>query len=230
MNRQERMSQLADEWHGCKRCELHKTRNRIVFGEGNPEADILVIGEGPGAEEDRTGRPFIGPAGEVLSGFTEAMSLDRDADMFVTNVVCCRPTIESVDDRTGQLKIDNRQPSKDERLACNPRLLEIIYIVDPMIIITLGRVPYQVLFGRVPKMESLRGRIQTFRMEGRYTTIKYPVMPIYHTAYLLRTHDKRPEGPWGKTMKDWVKVCDVIDYLREAYYGIERPKREEVHG
>jgi DNA polymerase len=230
MNRRARISSLAEEWDGCTRCGLHRTRNQLVFGEGNPEADILVIGEGPGAEEDHTGRPFIGAAGEVLSGFTGAVGLERSRDLYVTNVVCCRPTQESIDERTGKLKIDNRPPSKEERQSCYPRLLETIYIVDPLIIVTLGRVPYQTLFGRVPKMEALRGRIQTFRMPGRYTTIKYPVLPIYHTAYLLRTHDKRPEGPWGKTMEDWVKLCAVIDYLRQAYYGIERPKREKKRG
>jgi DNA polymerase len=230
MNRRERIKELAGEWVGCKRCELHRTRNRLVFGEGNPEADILIIGEAPGEEEDRTGRPFVGPAGEVLNGFLNSMSLSREHDVFVTNTVCCRPTQEDVDERTGKIKVDNRQPSKDERTACNPRLKEIIYLVDPILIITLGRVPYQVLFGRVPKMESLRGRIQTFRMQGRKVEIKYPVMPLYHTAYLLRTHDKRTEGPWGKTAKDWVKVCNVIDYLREAYYGVERPDREDMNG
>lgn len=230
MNARERIRDLASEWVGCKRCELHKTRNRLVFGEGNPEADLLVIGEAPGEEEDRTGRPFVGEAGGVLNGFIESVSISRESDIFMTNTVCCRPIQEIEDNRTGRTKIDNRQPSRDERIACSSRLNEIIYIVDPILIITLGRVPYQVLFGRAPKMEALRGHIQTLRMQGRLGEIKYPVMPMYHTAYLLRTHDKRVEGPWGKTSEDWVKVCNVLDYLREAYYGVERPKRKNMNG
>lgn len=230
MNSRQRISELASQWVNCKRCDLHHTRNRVVFGEGNPDADILVIGEAPGAEEDLHGRPFVGEAGKILDGFTEAVGLDREHDLFVTNAVCCRPTLEDIDERTGKPRIDNRQPNKEERKGCNPRLLETIYLVDPLLIITLGRVPFQVLFGRVPKMEALRGRMQTLHFQGRNTEILYPVMPMYHTAYLLRTHDKREEGPWGRTMKDWVRVCNVIDHLREAYYGVERPKREEING
>jgi len=228
MNKREKLQELEHHWEDCRRCELCRTRNNIVFGEGNPEADILVIGEAPGEYEDVKGRPFIGPAGEVLDGFIDAMSLNRQTDLYVTNSVCCRPTVAGEDERTGQVRIDNRQPSKDERLSCKPRLLETIYIIDPMLIVTLGRVPYQVLFGKVPKIESLRGNTQTLRIQGRHAEIKYPVVPLYHTAYLLRTHDKRAEGPWGKTMVDWVKICNVIDHLREVYYGMERPNRENV--
>jgi uracil-DNA glycosylase len=227
MNKKEKLAKLEEHWDDCRRCELCRTRNNIVFGEGNPEADIVVVGEAPGEQEDVRGRPFIGPAGGVLDVFVDAVSLSRTADLYVTNTVCCRPTAPVEDERTGEVRIENRQPNKDERLSCKPRLLETIYTIDPMLIITLGKVPYQVLFGKAPKMESLRGNMQTLHMQGRNTEIRYPVMPLYHTAYLLRTHDKRSEGPWGRTMADWVKVCNVIDHLREVYYGTERPNREE---
>lgn len=228
MNKKERLEELEEAWDGCRRCELCRTRNNIVFGEGNPSADILIVGEAPGEHEDTLGRPFVGPAGDVLDGFLTSMSLNMGSDIYVTNVVACRPTAAVEDEQTGQIRIENRQPSKDERNSCKPRLLETIYIVDPMLIIALGRVPFQVLLGRAPKMESMRGSMQTFRMQGRYTRIKYPVMPLYHTAYLLRTFDKRTSGPWGKTMADWVKICNVIDHLREVYYGTERPNREDL--
>jgi uracil-DNA glycosylase family 4 len=229
MNKRERLEELEERWSDCRRCDLCNTRHNIVFGEGNPDADILVIGEAPGETEDGRGRPFVGPAGEVLNGFVDALSLDRNVDLFVTNTVACRPTLASEDERTGEIRIDNRPPSKDERMSCLPRLKNILYIVDPLLIITLGRVPYQVLFGKVPKMDSVRGNVQTFRTQGLYTEIKYPVMPMYHTAFLLRTHDKREEGPWGKTMADWLKVCNVIDHLREVYYGTPRPNREDIN-
>jgi uracil-DNA glycosylase len=230
MNKKERLEELEKQWADCRKCSLCRTRNNIVFGEGSPKADILAIGEAPGEMEDLQGRPFVGPAGEVLDGFVNTLALNRATDLYVTNTVGCRPTITNTDEHTGQIRIENRQPSKDERLACKPRLLELIYIIDPLLIVALGRVPYQVLFGRTPKMESLRGNIQTLRIQGRYTEIRYPVMSVYHTAYLLRTHDKREEGPWGKTMLDWVKVCNVIDHLREVYYGTERPNREDTDG
>lgn len=230
MNRKEKLYELQEAWSNCVECGLYTTREHLVFGEGNPEADILIIGEAPEEQEDLKGRPFVGPAGELLDGFLSTMSLDRNSDAYLTNALCCRPTVANEDAKTGYTVIENRQPSKDERNACKERLLETIYIVDPLLIVTIGRVPYQVLFGRAPKMESLRGNMQTFHMQGRYVEINYPVMPLYHTAYLSRTFDKREEGPWGKTAKDWVKICNVIDYLREAYYGIERPNREEMNG
>jgi DNA polymerase len=219
---------LKDEWINCNRCELSKTRRSVVFGGGNPNADILVVGEGPGENEDNTGRPFVGIAGQILDQFLETVGLNREEDLYVTNVVGCRPILESVDDRTGEMRTDNRPPSKDERLACKPRLMEIIYQVDPLLIITIGKVPLQVLLGKAPTMASIRGRMQTFHMEGRYTEIRYAVLPMYHTAFLNRTHDIRKEGPWGKTMQDWVLACNVIDYLREGYYGTPRPNREEL--
>ena len=226
MNQHDRLAELEERWDDCKRCDLYLTRNNIVFGEGNPKADILVIGQAPGESEDLKGRPFIGPAGEVLDGFTDTLGLSRTSDMYVTNTVCCRPTVANEDEHTGRIKVEDRQPTNDERAACKPRLHELIYLVDPMLIVTLGRVPYQVLFGKAPKMESLRGNIQTCRVPGRYMELSYPVMPLYHTAFLLRTFDKRAEGPWGKTMADWVTVCSLIDHLRSVYFGIERPNRE----
>jgi DNA polymerase len=222
------MRQLRERWIACERCDLCETRTKVVFGSGNPEADILVVGEAPGENEDTTGRPFVGIAGQILDEFLASVALERSTDLYVTNVVGCRPTAEGMDDRTGRPKIDNRPPTKDERLACKPRILEILYVVDPLLVITIGKVPFQVLFGKAPKMESLRGHIKTLHIPGRHTDLRYSVMPMYHTAFLNRTHDRRPEGPWGKTMDDWVKVCRVIDYLREAYYGVEQPNREEM--
>lgn len=222
------LKELKVEWINCNRCDLKNTRKNVVFGEGNPDADILIIGEAPGETEDNTGHPFVGVAGNILDQFLDAVALDREEDCYVTNSVCCRPILEGIDDRTGEPKIDNRPPSRDERLACKPRLLEIIYRVDPLLIITIGKVPLQVLLGKAPTMASIRGRIQTLHLQGRHTEIRYAVLPMYHTAFLNRTHDIRKEGPWGKTMQDWVLACNVIDYLREGYYGTARPNREEL--
>lgn len=218
---------LKAEWINCNGCDLSKTRRNVVFGEGNPNADILVVGEGPGENEDKYGRPFVGVAGQILDQFLNAVGLSREKDLYMTNVVGCRPILESIDERTGAPKTDNRPPSKDERMACKPRLMEILYQVDPLLIITIGKVPMQVLLGKAPTMASIRGRMQTLHVDGRHTEIRYAVLPMYHTAFLNRTHDVRKEGPWGKTMQDWVLACNVIDYLREGYYGTPRPNREE---
>jgi len=221
-----KLLQLQREWADCTRCKLSKTRNKLVFGEGNPGAHILVLGEAPGEHEDETGLPFQGEAGSILNGYLESMQIDRDRDLYVTNVVCCRPTVEGKDERTGEPRIENRPPSKIEREACRPRLLETIYLVDPLLIVTIGKVPFQALFGKAPTIASIRGRMHTFHLPGRHTDVRYAVLPMYHTAFLYRTHDNRHEGPWGRTSTDWAKVCSVIDHLREVYYGIPQPQRE----
>lgn len=228
MNKKERLDALRESWANCQKCGLCEERNNVVFGEGNPDADILVLGEAPGEAEDNEGRPFIGLAGEILDEFLGAAVLNRWEDIYATNVVGCRPTVEGIDSRTGKPRVDNRAPSKVERDACKPRLLELIYIIDPLIIVTIGKVPFQVLLGKAPKIDSLRGNIQTLHLAGRHTEVRYGVMPMYSTTFLNNTYDRRSEGPWGKTMRDWVKVCNVIDYLRSAYYGTPTPNREEV--
>ena len=219
--------ELRKEWGACTRCGLHETRKNLVFGLGNPSADILIIGGEPGETENETGIPFKGEAGEILNQFLDAVELDREKDCFITNVVCCRPTQSVLDDRTKQERVENRAPYKDEREACRPRLLETIYCVDPLIIVAVGKVPAQALLSKGTKMADQRGRVQTLHLAGRGIEIQYPVISMYNTAFLNRTHDKRPEGPWGKTMEDWVKVCNAVDYLREVYYGISKPQRGE---
>jgi uracil-DNA glycosylase family 4 len=221
------LTKLRQDWSDCKRCDLAKGRHKLVFGEGNPRADILIVGEAPGATENMTGLPFQGDAGKVLDRFLDNMKLDRRTDLYITNVVCCRPTMEVMDERTGEIRLDNRPPNKAEREACRPRLLETVYLVDPMIIIAVGKVPYQALLGKASKVASVRGKMQTMHLAGRYTDLRYAVMPMYHTAFLLRTHDNRSEGPWGRTWDDWAIVCSVIDHLREAYYGTPQPDRVE---
>lgn len=220
--------ELEDFWAGCQRCDLHKTRANLVFGEGNPEADILIIGEGPGEREDQSGHPFYGRAGEVLDEFLDLVSLDRAQDLYLTNVVCCRPTVEVTDDRTGQTRTDNRPPSKLEREACRPRLMETTYLIDPLIIITVGKVPFQVLTGKATQAKAARGRMCTFTMMGRIASINYAVLPIYHTAYLARSHDRRREGPWGETLEDFNTAVKLLDHLREAYRGVPKPNRKEM--
>ena len=222
------LSELRTEWEDCQRCSLSDERNLLVFGEGNPHADILFIGEAPGEEEDNQGIPFIGPAGGMFNDMIEAVGLDRDEDMFVTNVVCCRPTLESKDDRTGGTKIENRNPNKEERESCRPRLLETVYQVDPLIIVASGNVALQAILSGAPKITAIQGHFQTMHLEGRHRPLRYAVMPIFHPSYLLRSHDRRPEGPWGKTMENWWTVCNVLDYLRAAYYGIAKPDREKI--
>lgn len=221
------LKELEADWIDCRRCDLCHTRTNVVFGEGNPSADIMIVGEGPGKEEDETGRPFIGESGQILDQMIDAIAWDREQELYVTNTVCCRPTQEVKGD-DGKMRIENRPPSKSEREACRSRLLDTIYIVDPLLIITLGKVPTQALLGKIATMESMRGKLYAATLQGRHLPIRYSVMPVYHTAFLLRTFDKREEGAWGKSARDYVLACKIVDHLREAYYGTKVDRKAMI--
>jgi len=218
------MEQLRKEWENCQGCGLCKDRISVVFGEGNPKADIMIIGEAPGEEEDLRGRPFIGPSGEVLDGFLGAVSLDRKRDLFITNIVACRPFTTSKDDK-GRLRTENRQPSKEEREACWPRLYQTIYMVDPWLIIAMGRPAVSVLLRQGAKMTNIQGRIMPMQLDGIHTNITYSVIPMYHPSFLLRNQNKAPEGPWDNTARNFAEVCMILDHLREIYRGEIPPDR-----
>ncbi len=156
----------------CRRCGLHKDRHNLVFGEGDPNAKLVFVGEGPGFDEDREGRPFVGKSGKLLTRIIEnGMGLTRDA-VYICNVVKCRPP-------------GNRDPNPDEIKICLPFLKSQLDIIKPRVICCLGRVACQALFGINFKITSERGKWQTY--EG------IPLMPTFHPAYLLRNASaKRP--------------------------------------
>ena len=149
---------------GCGKCRLAAGRSTIVFGEGNPRAALMFIGEAPGREEDRQGRPFVGDAGKLLTSLIEKMGFKR-TDVFIANIVKCRPE-------------GNRDPEEDEIAACLPYLERQIEIVAPRVIMALGRVAAQTLLGTTVPISKLRGRF--FEYKG------VPLMPTFHPAYLLR--------------------------------------------
>jgi DNA polymerase len=162
---------VGKEANGCTDCRLSKRRNNVVFGSGNPNADLLFIGEGPGAEEDRQGLPFVGPAGELLTKIIQAIGLDRD-DVYIANVVKCRPP-------------QNRDPKPDEAAACRGFLERQVALIQPRIIVALGRVAAQNLLDSSAPLGGLRGEWHSF--EG------VPVRATYHPAALLRNASwKRP--------------------------------------
>ena len=156
----------------CRRCDLHNGRKHIVFGEGNPEARLVFVGEGPGFDEDREGRPFVGKSGQLLTRIIEnGMGLTRDK-VYICNVVKCRPP-------------GNRDPNPDEIGVCLPFLKAQLSIIGPEVICALGRVACQALMGGDFKITRHRGQWRTY--EG------IPLMPTFHPAYLLRNAAaKRP--------------------------------------
>jgi DNA polymerase len=158
------LDELARIIDGCTRCRLSKHRRSIVIGEGDPRASVLFIGEGPGAEEDRTGRPFVGQAGRLLDGMIFALGFDR-GEVYIANVVKCRPP-------------DNRDPQVDEMAACASYLERQIELIQPRVIVALGRVAARHLTGSSKPMGALR---------GRWSSIGgLPLLATFHPAYLLR--------------------------------------------
>jgi uracil-DNA glycosylase len=180
------LAALAGAAEGCTRCRLCEGRTRVVFGAGNPAADLMFIGEGPGAEEDRQGLPFVGAAGELLTRIIQAIEMTRD-DVYIANVVKCRPP-------------GNRDPQPDEVAACRGYLERQIELVRPQVIVALGRIAAQTLLGNDSPIGRMRG--QWFRVHG------VPTMVTYHPAALLRNAAlKRPT---------WEDLQQVRDFLRTA--------------
>lgn len=167
----------------CTRCRLSKQRNHIVFGEGNPKADLVFVGEGPGADEDATGRPFVGRAGQLLDKIIEAMGFKR-SDVYICNVVKCRPP-------------ENRTPERDEVDICQDFLFRQLAVIRPKVIVALGAPALQCLAGSRESITRARGQWRD------WNGIK--LLPTYHPAYLLRSPDKKKET--------WEDVKRVRDYL-----------------
>ena len=150
----------------CTACGLHKSRTQTVFGVGDENADWLLIGEAPGAEEDRLGEPFVGQAGKLLDNMLAAIGLKRGENVYIANVLKCRPP-------------GNRNPEPGEVAKCTPFLKQQIGLIKPKLIIAMGRFAAQTLLSSDASIASLRGRV--FRYEG------VPLIVTYHPAYLLRT-------------------------------------------
>ena len=157
----------------CTRCPLGHLRKRFVFGSGAPDAGIMFIGEAPGAEEDRQGLPFVGPAGQLLTKIIEAMQLSRE-EVYICNVLKCRPP-------------GNRDPDPEEIASCEPFLKKQIALVDPTVICALGRVAAHLLLKTTQSMRELRGRLHQY--EG------IPVVVTYHPSHLLHNPSAK-RGAW----------------------------------
>jgi uracil-DNA glycosylase len=155
----------------CTRCKLHTGRTNLVFGVGNPDADLMFIGEGPGADEDLQGEPFVGRAGQLLTQIIKAMGFARE-DVYIANVVKCRPP-------------NNRNPEPDEIETCSPFLMRQIAAIRPKVIVALGSFAAKTLLGMDTSISRLRGR---FHKMG-----DIDVMPTFHPSYLLRTPSAKRE-------------------------------------
>jgi DNA polymerase len=159
---------IRTELGECTRCRLHEERQNLVFGEGNPQAPVVFVGEGPGAEEDRTGRPFVGRAGELLTKIIESVGWQRES-VYICNIVKCRPP-------------GNREPQPDEVATCRPFLDKQLLTIRPQVIVTLGKPAASTLLGRTIAITKTRGTWQEWN--------GIPLMPTFHPAYLLRNYTR----------------------------------------
>ncbi len=180
----ESLVDIQNELHNCQRCPLAEERTNLVFGGGNPQAQIVFVGEGPGREEDQQGIPFVGEAGQLLDRILFAMGLQR-SDIYICNVIKCRPP-------------NNRNPANDEIAACEPFLQRQLAAIKPQVIIALGKFATQVLLGQPVAITKLRGQWQSYQ--------NIPLMPTLHPAYLLRSPSAKRDV--------WHDMKQVLHHLR----------------
>jgi uracil-DNA glycosylase len=174
---------IREDLGECTRCKLYKHRHTIVFGDGNPKAELVFVGEGPGADEDAQGLPFVGRAGKLLTQMIEAMGLERQ-DVYICNVVKCRPP-------------ENRMPEDDEVSTCSPFLLRQLEVISPKVIVCLGAVAAKTLLRTNRGISQFRGQWLDYRGSK--------LMATYHPAYLLRNPNAK-----GEVWKDLQKVMAVL--------------------
>ena len=181
-----RLELLREELGPCTRCALHSTRTNLVYGVGNPDADLMFVGEAPGRDEDAQGIPFVGRAGQLLTKIIEAIDLRRD-DVYIANVIKCRPP-------------KNRNPEPDEVATCEPFLFGQIDAIRPKVIVALGAFAVRTLLQNDEAISRLRGRVFDYRGAK--------LVPTFHPAYLLRSPDKKRDV--------WEDMKKVRALLREG--------------
>lgn len=185
--REETVEQIRKNLGECHRCKLGETRKNLVFGVGNPDARLVFVGEGPGADEDAQGEPFVGDAGKMLNRIIVAMELKRE-DVYICNVVKCRPP-------------QNRPPEKDEVSSCLPFLLRQLASIKPAVIVALGTSAAQALLQTKIPISKLRSKFHDFH--------GIPLMPTYHPSYLLRTGGNS-DSFWSV----WDDMTQVLQLLK----------------
>ena len=188
------MVELAEHCSNCHRCKLGDTRQNVVIGRGNLQASIMIIGEAPGQNEDETGLPFVGRAGQLLEKILASVKLDSKKDVYIANINKCRPP-------------GNRNPTTEEIKACKPYLLEQIRLVDPKIILLTGATALKGLLAEKRGITKIRG--QWIEWEGRLC------MPIFHPSYLLRNSSREVGGPKWLMWQDIQAVRAKFDEIQK---------------
>jgi uracil-DNA glycosylase family 4 len=253
LSKMDRLKEIYDKWYGCTRCPLSSHRGtddelskEIVFGEGNPDAKIMIVGEAPGAEEVDCGIPFVGASGKLLNQILAATSDNpaiqelakwynterhtpdnqahfhtqmmewRKEEFFIANIVACRPP-------------DNRTPTHPEAQACWERLLNTIYVVDPWLIIASGKPAIETLTHKKIEITKKRGELFDVEMPGHMVRYRIPIIATLHPSYLLRVADyKSKTGSYVQTLRDFRWAFTYVDGLKQAHLGTPIPFRPEI--
>jgi uracil-DNA glycosylase len=190
-NNHDSWSRLFEEISQCHLCPLHQSRTHTVFGEGSSSADLLLIGEAPGAQEDLEGKPFVGRAGKLLASIRQALGLN-EFSIFITNILKCRPP-------------QNREPSPSEVTCCTPYLKQQIFCLKPKLIVALGRISAHFLLNTSVPLHRLR------MQKHRYEDQNIPLVVTYHPAYLLRSPQDK-----SKSYEDWLWIKQLLIQLLQT--------------
>lgn len=177
----------------CRLCGLCETRTNVVFFDGNPNAKLMIVGEGPGQKEDETGLPFVGRAGQLLDKILDSVKIDRKKDTYICNIVKCRPP-------------QNRVPTKDEAAKCKPYLEAQIHFVKPKLILLAGATAVQYILEVKDPISRIRGQWFPYKNDVK-------VMPIFHPSYLLRNESKEVGSPKWLMWQDIQKVKKELNLL-----------------
>ena len=210
-DRYEMLRDLRSEWSDCKRCPLHRGRKNIVFGDGNPYAKVMLIAEAPGRQEDEEGWPMVGPSGDMLAAMAEYCGVDigdeshPPKDVFITNLVMCRPP-------------DNRDPYDSEIEACRSRLDRQIQIVDPLLVVAMGRVAARTLTGHSLTITRDRGTIYDCTYRGELGgEVVIPTLVMLHPANLMRNPDMNEGGALKESLADFGLAFRIVRELENLW-------------
>jgi len=190
--------ELEEKAQKCTKCALSKTRTKVVFGHGPVPCDLMLIGEGPGEKEDLSGLPFVGRAGQLLTQILASINIDREKDIYITNIVKCRPP-------------ENRTPQTEETEACYPYLEAQIKLIKPKIILLTGAPATKVVLKNDEPITKIRG--QWFKLPSNDDI---SVMPIFHPSYLLRNQSKDVGSPKWLTWQDMKEIRGALDFFKAA--------------
>jgi uracil-DNA glycosylase family 4 len=250
MNKGDYLGQMEAIWSQCRACPRLAERKKPVFGFGNPDAGVVIVGEAPGATEEKEGLPFVGPSGRLLDLILGECSARPEVIEIVEKLHETRRfRPEEEKELREALRAwlyqdyfftntimcrppENADPIPKEIHNCSTRLLETIYTIDPVLIIAVGRIAAEALLqSKSVNISRVRGNLHEVAFQGRLIEFTYPVIPVLHTSYLLRKNDFNSEdGDAKKTFNDILRAIHIYDELMLRHYGIPKPQRRPVLG